>query len=294
VHTSLFTANMAGQAAARLTRVPVLSTFTQSGDVGLVRSYQPGAASRKASALRAVANRIARSQLVRFRALTTNAAVTNLSELRVPANRVRIIPRGVETAPPMPDPETRRRLGLPAQSRLVVNVGRQAAQKGQRFLLEAFELLATHEADAHLIVLGREGDASAELLTQLAASTARDRVHFLGFRRDARSILGAADLFLFSSLMEGLGTAVLEAMAARVPVVAFDIPPVREITDSGRVAHLVPVGDAGALGTVALAVLRGEEPDRVGIAHEWVEANYDIDHIAASLRSYLETVAGGG
>lgn len=292
VHTSLFTANMAGQAAGRLTRVPVLSTFTQSGDVGLVRSYQPGAASRTASALRAVSNRIARSKLVRFRALTTDAAVTNLSELRVPASRVRVIPRGVETAPVAPDPEVRERLGLPPKSRLVVNIGRQAAQKGQRFLLEAFDLLAHDEPNAHLIVLGREGDASDELRTQLAACTARDRVHFLGFRPDARSVLRAADVFLFSSLMEGLGTAVLEAMAAQVPVVAFDIPPVNEITDSGRVAHLVPVGDAGALGKAALAVLRGDEPDRAGLAFEWVEAHYDIDHIASSLRGYLETVAG--
>jgi len=54
----------------------------------------------------------------------------------------------------------------------------------------------------------------------------------------------------------------------------------------------VPIGDAGALGKTALAVLRGDEPGRAGIAHEWVERHYDIDHIAASLREYLEAVAG--
>jgi hypothetical protein len=70
VHTSLFSANLVGQIAARSVRAPVLSTFTQSGDVELVRSYQPGASSRAATALRSIADRAARSPLVRFRALT--------------------------------------------------------------------------------------------------------------------------------------------------------------------------------------------------------------------------------
>lgn len=292
IHTSLFTANLAGQVAGRTTRVPVLSTFTQSGDVELVRSYQPGAASRGAAVLRAIATRVARSDRVRFRALTKDAAATNLRELRVPEYRARVIPRGVETSLPSPDPSVRRSFGVPPGAPLVVNIGRQAAQKGQEYLLDAFEFLCQQEPTAHLVILGREGDATNTIRARIAASPVGDRVHTLGFRSDARAILLDADVFMFSSLMEGLGTAVLEAMAAQIPVVAFDIPPVREITDGGRVAHLVPVGDGVAFGKTAAAVLEGSESDRAGLAYEWIRAQYDIDGVAASLQAYLETVAG--
>jgi glycosyltransferase involved in cell wall biosynthesis len=173
----------------------------------------------------------------------------------------------------------------------VINVGRQAAQKGHQYLIGAFELVARRIPDAHLVILGREGDASAQLRTQLASSPVADRVHLLGFRKDAGSIVGTADVFMFSSLMEGLGTAVLEAMAARVPIVSFDIPPVREITDQGRVAHLVPVGSVEGLAADTVAILTGKEPDRVEAAYEWTRERYDIGRVASQLQDYLEAVA---
>ena len=122
----------------------------------------------------------------------------------------------------------------------------------------------------------REGDATKQILHRLASSPVADRVHFLGFRQDASAILGAADVFVFSSLMEGLGTAVLEAMAAKVPVVAFDIPPIREITNQGRVAYLVAVGNAERLAEATTAVLDGSTPDLADLAHNWVRERYDI------------------
>lgn len=291
VHTSLFTANIVGQLAGRSLQLPVLSTLTQSGDVDLIRSYQPGASTLRASAFRGIATRAARSRLVRFRALTSDAAATNLQVLGVTADRVRVIPRGVETDLPPPDPCIRERLGLLPDTPLLVNIGRQAAQKGHAFLIDAFERIAAAVPRANLVILGREGDATKQILDRLASSPVADRVHFLGFRQDASAILGAADVFVFSSLMEGLGTAVLEAMAAKVPVVAFDIPPIREITNEGRVAYLVAVGNAERLAEATTAVLDGSAPDLTDLAHNWVRERYDIQGVAAELQSYLEVVA---
>ncbi len=290
VHTSLFTANMVGQMAARSMKVPVLSTITQSGDVDLVRSYQPGASTTRASMLRALAARSARSPYVRFRGLTNHATTTTLRSLGVPADRARVIPRGVEVEAPARDPDVRSRLGLTPDAQLIVNVGRQAAQKGHLLLIEAFERLAAWSPRAHLVVLGREGDATEQTRRRLASSPVASRVHFLGFRRDTQSILRAADVFMFSSLMEGLGTAVLEAMAAGAAVVAFDIPPVREISDDGRVAYLVPVGDAALLAEATQSVLAGAVPDLTDRARIRIRENYDIRVVAAMLQSYLESV----
>jgi glycosyltransferase involved in cell wall biosynthesis len=92
--------------------------------------------------------------------------------------------------------------------------------------------------------------------------------------------------------MEGLGTAVLEAMASGVPVVAFDIPPVREATGEGRFAHLVAAGDIGALAGAVLDVLE-DGRDLGGEAETWVAANYSLEVVAARLHGLLADVARG-
>jgi glycosyltransferase involved in cell wall biosynthesis len=72
-------------------------------------------------------------------------------------------------------------------------------------------------------------------------------VRFLGHRKDVPEVLAAGDVFVFPSLYEGFGGALLEAMALGLPIVASDIPAVREVVDDGANAILVPPGDAPAL-----------------------------------------------
>jgi glycosyltransferase involved in cell wall biosynthesis len=104
-----------------------------------------------------------------------------------------------------------------------------------------------------------------------------------------------ADVFAFPSLMEGLGTAVLEAMACVVPVIAYDIPPVREITDGGRYAKLVPVGDHDALASTLEMIV--DSPASVSSmieqARENVVANYSLDSVARRLEDRLRDLAEG-
>lgn len=92
IQTSLFAANIVGQIAGRLTRTPVLSTFTLSGDKSLLQAHQPGAGSRKAELLRRVGAWAARGHHVYFRSLTADAAVTNAKLLGISPERVTVIP----------------------------------------------------------------------------------------------------------------------------------------------------------------------------------------------------------
>jgi glycosyltransferase involved in cell wall biosynthesis len=94
--------------------------------------------------------------------------------------------------------------------------------------------------------------------------------------------------------MEGLGTAVIEAMAAHLPVVAFDIPPVREITDDGRVATLVPVGDTAGMVDAIERLLDSEQQRRemAREARQWVEHQFTIEQVTERLRVALHRVAG--
>ncbi|MFV1992038.1 MAG: glycosyltransferase, partial [Acidimicrobiales bacterium] len=245
VHSSLFSGNLVAQLATRNSRLPTLSTFTLSGDVALMQAYQPGADSGRAAMLRRFASWASRSDHVWFRALTADALATNCSALGVLPSRGVVIPRGIPIPDPAESSSRRSDLGLPEDVPIVLNVGRQSAQKGHEHLIAAFQELL-HSRSAHLVILGREGDGTPALNRAIAISGLDAHVTVIPYTDRVYDFYAHADVFAFPTLMEGLGTSVLEAMAAQLPVVAFDIPPVREISDDGRVATLVPIGDTDA------------------------------------------------
>jgi glycosyltransferase involved in cell wall biosynthesis len=96
-------------------------------------------------------------------------------------------------------------------------------------------------------VAGRRGNASVELEEALHRFSLLERVKFLGHRSDVPEILAAGDVFVFPSLYEGLGGALIEAMALGLPIVASDIPAIREVVEQDRNAFLVAPTDSEAL-----------------------------------------------
>ena len=291
VHSSLFSGNLAAQLATRASATPILSTFTQSGDIDLHRLLQPGAENWYAALLRRLAGRMARSEHVWFRALTGDARDTNCAALGVDESRVQVIPRGV---PPhlFEDREPdRAQLGLPADDAVVLNVGRQSRQKGHGYLIAAFSQLLERRS-AHLVILGREGDGTSSLRSAIDRMGVGQHVTLIPYTDRVADYYAVADVFAFPAPMEGLGTAVLEAMASGLPVVAFDIPPVREITNDGRYAALVEVGDTDALSWRIGLALEGEILVSEGQeARDWVARQYDISRIANRVFHRLEELA---
>lgn len=292
IHSSLASANLIAQIAAAGMSTPVVSTFTLSGDPALMRQLQPGAASMRAQILRRVEGASARRDHVWFRALTEDARTTNVAVTKLDPSRVRVIPRGV----PLPDASratpSRRDLGLPEKGSLVLNVGRQTAQKGHLDLIEAFASIV-RERPAHLVILGRVGDGSESLQRSIAVHKVERSTTVIPYTDRTYDYYRAADVFAFPSLMEGLGTAVLEAMACRLPVVAYDIPPVREIAGGGRFASLVPVGNVAQLRRRIVELI--ESPSEVeklsAAAYSNVVEHYTLERVAARLEEYLGDVA---
>lgn len=287
IHSSLFTANLVAQFAGRRSGIPVLSTFTLSGDSRLLKQYQPGAHSWRGWVLRRVASLAARYPSVHFRALTQDALETNCELLAVDSSRATVIPRGIESDLFPSSPKTREQLGLPIDGRLLVNVGRQTAQKGHLSLLEAFEIVRS-DVDAHLAIIGREGETSGLLRSTIANKGFDKHVTLVGYTPDVHHYMANADTFVFTSFMEGLGTAVLEAMVMGVPVVAYDIPPVREITNEGRFARLIDAGDYKSFAEAVLDVLAGDIGEN---PREWVRQKFTIDQVAPQVEGLLERVA---
>jgi hypothetical protein len=146
-------------------------------------------------------------------------------------------------------------MGVPDDAQVVVTVGRQEYQKGHRYLIEAFANVASDHPSALLLITGRQGHATTQLEELIAKLNLDSVVRLLGHRSDVPEVLAASDMFVFPSLYEGLGGALIEALALELPVVASDLPALREVVREGEDAILVPPGDPDALGSAISSLL---------------------------------------
>lgn len=160
------------------------------------------------------------------------------------------IPSGVELAAFEPARDraaaVRAALGLPRGARVLGTVGRLEPVKGHRHLLDAFGELAPRFPDLCLVLVG-DGELLPELQAYAAALGGADRVRFPGWWDDVPGLLGALDLFALPSLNEGMGRALVEAMAAGLPIVASRAGGIPEVLDGGAAGLLVEPASAGAL-----------------------------------------------
>ena len=136
----------------------------------------------------------------------------------------------------------------------LITVGRLSPEKGHRYLLEAMPTILAHHPTATLQIVG-DGSLRAALQTHTERLGLTQSVAFLGSRGDVAELLAKSDLFVFPSLWEGLGVAVLEALATGLPTVASDIPALREIIDDGIHGILVEPQHAEALAQAIINVL---------------------------------------
>ncbi len=154
----------------------------------------------------------------------------------------------------------------PPGSFVVGSVGWLTPVKGHRFLIEAAARLKPFFPNLHVVLVG-----NGELQTELSALADRlglkDSVHFLGERDDVEVCLSAMDLFVLPSLNEGMGRALVEAMAAGLPVIASRTGGVPALIEHGRTGLLVPAGDADALAeAIRQALDRPDWAKRMGQA----------------------------
>ena len=161
--------------------------------------------------------------------------------------QVVVIPNGVPARDQAPDkPTLRARLGLPNDCPLIGTVGRLRPQKGVEVLLHAFQWVIIEEPTTVLLVIG-DGELRPDLERLAHTLGVADSVRFLGERPDVSDILPALDVYAHPALFEGMPNAVMEAMAAGLPVVATDVDGTRELIEDGNTGWLVPSGDAPKL-----------------------------------------------
>jgi glycosyltransferase involved in cell wall biosynthesis len=245
VHTHLKHADVVGAIAARLLRLPVVSTLHVIEDAGLSRvgryKRAAGVAARRSSAARTIA--VSSSQRSWYAGMAGSA------------DGLVVLPNGV--ADPGP-PGTgdfaglRSEIGVPRGAQLIVSVSLMRPEKGHALLLDA---VATLPRDwPGVVVLAGDGPLRLGLEARVRADPAlRDRVRFLGYRSDVPTLLRAADLVVHTSLEDALPTTLIQALAVGVPIVATDVGGIPDIV-TPDVGRLVPArSDAIAGAVLALA-----------------------------------------
>lgn len=272
VHTTLFESHLTGRLAAFAKPTVVLSSLVNTPYTQVRLREDPLVKPGKLRLVRAVDSWTARHLTTHFHAITTAVKDWAVDAMKIPPDRITVIERGRDPAR-LGSPSAARRaaarasLGLREEQEVIVNVGRQEFQKGQRYLLEAMETLSAQRPDALLLVVGREGNATSDLRKLEARPAIRRGVRFLGHREDIPDILAAADVFAFPSLYEGLGGSVIEAMALGLPMVLADVPALREVSGSGRSALLVEPASAPALVAAITQLL--DDPDARRTMSRW-------------------------
>jgi glycosyltransferase involved in cell wall biosynthesis len=203
----------------------------------------------------------------------------------VPANRIVTIPNGVTPAP------TRKRADR-RHGPLIGVVARLEPEKGVDVFLETAADVTRAVPESRFLVVG-DGSQRGRLQAQADRLELGDRICFLGWRMDAREIIGGLDVLAVPSRSEGMPLATLEAMSAGVPVVATVAGGIPEQIRHGREGLLVPVGDHRALAEACIALLH--DPARAGRmgegGRERVQASFSQVRMVALIEAlYCDTL----
>jgi glycosyltransferase involved in cell wall biosynthesis len=163
------------------------------------------------------------------------------------------MPNPVDTdlwRPPSPEEkkELRTRLGLPADGRIIVFIGRLVPVKELPFLVDGFAGAAARDPQAHLVIVG-DGPMRAEITGRVASAGLASRVTFAGSvdPNETRFWLQASDIFTLVSAREGLPVSLIEAMATGLPAAVTNIPAITQLITDGRNGLCVPPRNAAAL-----------------------------------------------
>ena len=254
VHSHLWAANIIGRLAGRMTKVPVISSvhnpdhepqaWSDGADVSLITRH----------AVKAMDRWTANLGSDRMVAVSDYVRKSASRDLHYSLDLVELVYNPFDTdLMKAPSAKTRtellRELGLAPESQILLNVARVSPQKGLLYALRALPAILKQYPQVHLISVGATTEPvwTAELKREADVLGVADHFQMLGARQDVVDFLRACDLFVFPSLYEGLGIALIEAMAAGCVCVASNTGPIPEVVQDGKDGVLVPPADPNAL-----------------------------------------------
>jgi L-malate glycosyltransferase len=182
---------------------------------------------------------------------------------------------------------------FPPHSLIVGNIAALVPHKGQKFLVDAAATVVREMPEARFLILG-EGELRAALEQQVKHLHLSQHVVLGGFRTDVLAVLKGLDVFVMSSVTEGLGTSLLDAMAAARPIVATRTGGIPEVVVDGETGLLVPPRDARALAEAIVQMLK-DGPGRQRVAQAGfarVRERFSVDRMVEQTLEVYAAVAG--
>ncbi len=172
---------------------------------------------------------------------------------------------------------------------IIGNAGRIEKQKGQRHLIELASVLKARRVKFKILIAG-EGKLKHELITLVKAQGLEDEIIFIGFVSNIKSFMESIDIFVLSSLWEGFGYVLVEAMACEKPVVAFDVSSNPEIITDNQTGYLIKAFDMNSFAE-KLELLVNDSKLRIKMGKEGrkrVEDEFSISRTRKNLENYLD------
>jgi glycosyltransferase involved in cell wall biosynthesis len=299
LHTTLFESDVIGRLAAVGTGVPVLTSLVNTSYDAARLEVDRQLRKSRVLAARWLDGWTARHLVARFHAITAAVKEAAVTHLRIPSDRIRVIGRGRDLnrlgeGSPARRQQIRADLGMEATDEVLLAVGRHEFQKGHVFLLEALAKLREQRPRLRLLIAGREGNATSQIQQAIARLGLGPLVALLGHRSDIGDLLAASDVFCFPSIYEGFGGAAMEAMAVGTPIVASDLPALREVL--GTSAVFAKPQSTEELAEAIDRVL--DDPNLAkaisAAAKERVRNNYSLERIADQMADlYRDAITTG-
>jgi glycosyltransferase involved in cell wall biosynthesis len=216
------------------------------------------------------------------------------SHLLLPAEKVSVLENSIDferfAHVSISKYQAKQMLGLPADAFVFGTAGRLVPTKGLSYLVDAFSKLTQVQPKAHLVLLGT-GQCKEELQQQATDLSCGDRIHFPGFKPNIEQLIRGFDVFVLSSIAEGMPRVILEAMASGVPCIATNVGGNAEIINNQDVGFVVKPKDPEVLYEAMINVIQKpkEKLERiVAKAGERVRSSFSHEVVANKLKDFYE------
>jgi len=187
--------------------------------------------------------------------------------------------------------EGKRLLGVPSEAFVFGTAGRLVPTKGLQYLVKAFSRVKRELPAAHLVILG-DGPCRGDLEQQAREAGLSDSIHLPGRMNNIEQLYKAMDVFVLSSIAEGMPRVIMEAMAAAVPCVCTDVGGITEVINGTDVGFLVQARDSSALADAMLTVAKMSPKEYKQLAcngQDRIRQFYRHEVVRQKLRSIYES-----
>jgi glycosyltransferase involved in cell wall biosynthesis len=255
LHTQLEFSDILGGVAARILRIPVVSTLHT-----LDTSEEPG---RKTATWRLKLRwSVLRKLTDRVIAVSQKTRSHHIQVAGIDASKIITIYNGIDLVKFNKPAQERHGIikqgfGIPPDRKVIITVAVLRELKGIQFMIQSLPAIRNRIPNVHYLIVG-EGNYKTQLLQLVASLDIEDNVTFAGHRTDIPALLHCSDLFVLPTLIDALPTVLIEALAAGIPIVASDVGGIPEIVKDTVNGLLVPAGDPIGLAEACVRILENQ------------------------------------